>query len=198
MAFNETIVQFINDSLKAGSLNNKIFQPGSYNGLVTLVARKKADGSLQMLPGIADIDGNYKPVEPNDKFRIIIYHRAISNSYLYQKQDSYGDTFSIKSTNDLQMIIWADTSKIQLTPELLEANIISGFVQKLSEDIRKKLKLRSCLLTPVSSDMDKLRVFRQEYQNTDFFLRPQHIFFSVRYRADLVFDQKCLEDCACG
>lgn len=199
MAFSDTIVKFINDSLKAGSLKSKKFQPGAYHGIVTLVARKAADGkTLQLLPGIADPDGNYTTVEPNDKFNVIIYHRTLSNSYQYLKNDSYGDQQNIKATNEMAMLVWVDNKKTQLSPEQLEALFVAGMPQKLTADLKKDLGVMNCMINPLASNMDKLSVFRQEYQNIEFFLRPYHTFFQLRYRAELTFSQGCLTTCGCS
>lgn len=198
MAFSETFVQYINDSLKAGSLNSKKFQPGAFHGIVSLVARKGLNDSLQLLPAIAHMDGNFKAVEPNDKFNVIIYHKVIANSYLYQKQDSFGDHYVIKSTNEMAMIVWVNTKKAKLTAEQIEALFIAGLPQDLSPEKKKEIGIYSCKITPVATDMDKLRVFRQEYQNIPFFLRPEHCFFQLRYKAELTFDQACLLNCGCG
>jgi hypothetical protein len=198
MAFQDSIVQFINEALKGSSLNNKKFQPAAYNGIASVVARPKDGGQLELLPAVSVGNADYKPVEPNDKFNLVIYHKVNSNNYQYQKQDSYGDGFSIKSTTELSMIVWVDGKKAGITPEQAEAFIITGFPFKISEVARKTIGIKSCLITPLAADMDKLRVFRQEYQNVKFFLRPHHIFFQLRYRVELVFDQRCLLTCGCG
>jgi hypothetical protein len=198
MAFRDTIVKFINDSLKAGSLNNKKLQPAAYHGLASVVARPIDNGQLQLLPAIDEGNGNYKPVEPNDKYNLVMYHKPLGNSYSFNKQSSYGDGFEIKSTSEMALIVWVDGKKTKLTTEHFEAMLVAGFPQKLTEDARKSIEVKSCLITPLATNMDKLQVFRQEYQGGKYFLKPEHIFFQLRYRVEMAFNQHCLNTCGCG
>lgn len=195
MPFTETIVKFINDCLKAGSLKDKKFQPGSYNCLASVVARKKDDGSLELLPAIADADGNYQPVQPDDRFNLIIYHKTISNAYSYVKNDSYGDGYLIKSTTENNLIAWIDSRKTFVAKDQFETLIIAGFPQIITKEMKMQLMIQSCIITPISSNMDILSVFRAEYQNCDFFLKPYHGLFAVRYRIEITFNQACLDTC---
>lgn len=196
MPFIENIVGFINDSLKAGSLKDKRFQTGSFLGLTTIVAKKKGE-TLTIYPGTVTVEGEYKTVEPNDKYPVVVYHKILTNTYVYQKDDSYGDRNSIKGTTELAMIVWGDSKKLKLSASQLEAIILMGIPQRISEVKRKELGIKSCTFTPVNSDMDQLRVYRGEYQNVDYFLKPQHSFFLIRYRVEMVFDQSCLSACGC-
>jgi hypothetical protein len=198
MPFIENIVDYINATLKAGSLKDKRFQTGKFLGLTTIVAKRKADKSLAIYPGIVNTQGEFTTVEPNDKFPIVVYHKVLSSGYGYEKDNSYGNTSLIKSQTEMSMIVWGDSNKLKLSASRLEAVFLTGFPQRLSEQARKDLGLRMCLFTPLSSDMDQLRVFRGEYQNVDYFLKPQHSFFQIRYRVDMSFDQGCLDACGCN
>lgn len=193
MAFTESIAKYLNDSLKASSLN---FNAGLFHTMATIIARKQESGQLQLLPGIADANGNYKTIEPNDKYPFLVYHKALNSSYGYTKQDSYGNLYDLKASNDVAMIVWADARKVKLTDEQLETQIIASFPQQLSAATKQALRFKSCLITPLQTDMDKVRVFRQEYPGVNYFLRPEHIFFQLKYRVEIVFTQDCIT-CGC-
>lgn len=193
MAFTESIAKYLNDSLKASSLN---FNAGLFHTMATVIARKQDNNQLQLLPGIADVNGNYKTIEPNDKLSLIVYHKSLSTSYNYAKQDSYGNNYDLKATNEVAMIIWANAKKIKLSDEQLETRIIASFPQQLSAETKSSLQFKSCLISPLQTDMDKVRVFRQEYPGVNYFLRPEHIFFQLKYRVEIVFTQDCIT-CGC-
>jgi hypothetical protein len=201
MPFIEKIVDYINTSLKDSSLNDKRFQPGKYVGCTTLLVRKNGD-QLETVPATSDENGEYKTVEPNDKFNIIIYHRTISNVYAKvinnAQARSFGDDYALKCTSEMQLAVIADSRKVKMLAEQLEPMIIYGIPQRLPSEMLIDLGLRSCIITPTASVMDKINVFRQEYPNTQYFLKPFHQLFLVRYRVETGFDKNCVEKCLCG
>lgn len=197
MPFTDRIVKYINDSLKAGSLNDKRFQNGKYCGVSTLLARKNGN-AIEVLPAVVDQNGEYKMIEPNDKFGIIIYHKVVANAYSFVKQQSFGDDNAVKCTTDMTMVVLADSRAVGLQAEALEPLIIFGLPLRLSDALKGELKLNSCLITPIGSTMDKIMVFKSEYPSTEYFLKPFHQLFSIRYRVEATFDKNCANNCLCG
>lgn len=201
MPFIEKIVDYINTSLKASSLNDKRFQPGKYVGCTTLLPRPKGTG-LEVLPASCDANGEYKMVEPDDRYPIIIYHRTISNMYSKvvntPQVKSFGDEYALKCLTEMNLTVIADSRKVNMLAEQLEPIIIYGIPMHLSRDMMIDLGLRSCVITPVSSLLDKINVFKQEYPSTAYFLKPFHQLFSIRYRVETGFDKNCIERCNCG
>lgn len=185
MPFLSTIATYINDALQAGTLS--AIAPAKYLGITTVLARKKsATAPLELLPAVMSLDGEYTLVEPNDKFALIIYHKVISNVYSNVKS-SYGNSYDTKCNTEMVMVFFSDSKATQLTVEELEQRIITGFPQRYESGVFK-----SCLITPFSSDMDKIRVFRQEYPQSEYFLKPTNQLFLVRYRIEAVFNRDCL------
>jgi hypothetical protein len=192
----ESIVGFINDSLKAGSL--KGIQPAKYIGVTTVLARKKRDDSLEILPAEMDLAGEYKMVEPNDQYSLIIYHKQTSNVYSTERNNSYGDGYNYKATTEMSVIVYADGKKLRRSAEQLEPLIIYGIPQRLGKALMAETKFNNCLITPLASVMDKISVFRQEYPNTEYFLKPYQHLFLIRYRIETTFDKNCINACLCG
>lgn len=195
MPFLDSIVTYINDSLKGSSLNDKRFQPGKFCGVSTILARKKGEG-LELLPAV-EIEGTYKLVEPDDRLNIITYHKVVSNTYSMVKK-SHGDSYYHKCTSEMAMVVFADAKKIRMSAEQLEPLLIYGMPQRLSDVLMKEIKFVSVLITPLASDMDKIRVFRTEYPGSEYFLKPYHHFFLLRYRIEATFDKNCIDACLCG
>jgi hypothetical protein len=198
MPFTDKIVGFINDSLKASSLKDKRFQPGRFIGIATPMARTLKSGQgVELLPASCDEQGNYKLIEPQE-VPITVYHKIVSNAYTSARQANYGDEYVYKNTSEMQMIILADQRKVRLSSEQLEPLLIYGTPQRLSSALMQQLKFASCLVMPTGSTMDRIVVFRQEYQGIEYFLKPYHILFSIRYRIEATFDKNCINQCLCG
>lgn len=193
MPFIDTIVLHINECLKGCS-----FTDGKFHGIATVIARKKtATAPLETLPGI--LEGKaYQTVEPNDKYGLILYHKVISNVYGFERGNSFGDNYNLKCTTEMQMVVWADSIKQNKTAELLEPVIVFGIPFGLTPELKNTLKLIKCVITPLGSAMDRLQVFRLEYPQSEFFLKPEHHFFSIRYRIETTFDRNCVNTCLCG
>lgn len=198
MPFLDQIVSFINDELKAGSLNKKKLQPAVYHGLSTVVARRKNTTStdLELLPGIVTADGKSLLITPDDKKSIQIYHKLITNVYAYEKK-SYGDDSDIKSTSELSMVVHTNSKLSGKTKDVLEPVVLFGIPQKLSDVLLTKLKINKCLITPLASNMDHVQVFRQEYPQSDYMLNQQVSLFLIRYRIEMTFSQHCVNQCLC-
>jgi len=198
MPFNDSIVTFINQSLKKCLLLD-----GKFHGISTIIARKKnAAAPLETIPGIFQSESTNRPKEyisiaPDDKEKMIVYHKALTNTYALDKNNSYGDGYNYKCTSEMNMIVWVNGSFIS-NAEQLESVFIHAMPNRISPELSKELNFINSIITPLSSIMDRLVVFRQEYPQSDFFLKPQHYFFSIRYRIETTYDKRCVDKCLCG
>jgi hypothetical protein len=175
----------------------KGFNPGQYLGLTSLLGRKKDNGNIEVLPAYLDAEGNYRLVEDFDLNNILIYHRIISTAYGVRKKGSYGDGYVQSSVSEMIMVVISNMEKTRLRAESLESMVIFGMPDSTSPQTTNDLQLNS-LITPKASVMDKILVFKQEYPNTDFFLKPHHQMFLIRYSIDQSFDKRCIDACLCS
>jgi hypothetical protein len=199
MPFLNEITIFINQTLKAGSLNRIKLQPGKLFSISTVVARKKdaAQKELELLPAIVDANRKTIPITPDSKLAIQIYHKLLANAYSYEKK-SYGDGHFIKSTSDMAMVVISNSKMTDKTKDYLESVILFGMPQKLSAALLAALKINNCLITPVSSNMDTVQVFKQEYPQSAYFLNEQVSMFLIRYKIEMTFSQACVDYCNCS
>lgn len=197
MPFLNQIAEFINGELKAGSLNKKKMQPAIFYGITTVFPRskgtKKVD-QLELLPGIIDPSGNIIPITADSKYAIQIYHKLLSNAYSYEKK-SYGEGYDVKSISEVSMVVFTNSKLTGTTKDAVEPVVVFGMPQKLSKALFACLKINKCLITPVSSNMDAVQVFRQEYPQSEYFLSDQMSMFSIRYRIEMNFSQACVDQC---
>jgi hypothetical protein len=195
MPFTDKIVEHINQSLKAGSLKDKRFQPGKFYGITTILARhQKVGNGLELLPAM-EKDGQYDAIGVDDRINITLYHKVVANSYTMQKKGGYGDDYLHKCSAEMLLVILADERKVKLKAEQLEPMVIYGMPNGFP---LTDTGLSSCIISPLGSTMDRLIVFRQEYPGTEFFLKPYHHLFSIRYRIETSFDKNCIDNCLCG
>lgn len=198
MPFLDTISNQIDAALKAGSLNNDKMQPVKFYGLTTTIARKKeAAGAIEILPAVISSDGATALISPDSKFALQIYHKLFSNQYSYVKK-SHGDAYEMKCSSELAMVVFVNTKLTGKTKTVLEPVLVFSIPQKLSPAVLADLKINTCLITPLSSNMDTMQVFKQEYPQADYFLNQQMDMFLIRYRVEITFNQACVDNCLCN
>jgi len=197
MPFLNQIASFINDELKAGSLNNAKLQPVKYYGIATVIARKKDSAApLEMLPAIVE-DGVIKNlITPDSKMAMQLYHKVISNVYAYEKK-SYGDGYDIKSASDMMLVVSYNSKLTGKAAQVLEPVVLFGLPQRISQALTSDLSIIKCLITPLTSNMDAVAVFRQEYPQAEYFLNENLSMFSIRYKVEMNFSQACVDKCLC-
>jgi len=199
MPFIPEITQFINDSLKASSLNKKKLQPAKFYGLTTQVFKSLKDkntNNVEPFPAIVEGNGAITMISPDDKYSLQVYHKNIGKTYSYEK-NSYGDDYLVKVAADMQMIVITNSKISGKAKEAIEPLFILGMPQRLSKELVSGLGINSCLITPLGSNMDAVQVFRQEYPKSNLFLTNQMSMFLIRYKIELTLSQKCIEQCLC-
>ena len=198
MPFIDQIITFINGELKAGSLNKKKLQPQTFHGLSTVLVRRKSptDTGLEYLPAIVDAAGSAKPITPDSKKAIQVYHKLNSNVYSFEKR-SVGDAHDIKSVSELSMVVITNSKLTGVTKDVIEPVVLFGIPQKLSAALLASLKINKCLITPVASNMDHVQVFRQEFPQSAYFLNEHMSMFLIRYKIEMTFAQSCVDKCLC-
>jgi hypothetical protein len=194
MPFLNQIVSFINDTLKA---NLSRLQPAKYYGLSTQIARiKEIKAPLELLPAIVEGGVIKTLLTPDDKLALQLYHKLVSNTYSFEKK-SYGDSYDVKSTSEMTLVVTYNSKLTGKAREVLEPVVLFSLPQKISQVLLTDLELIKCLITPISSNMDAVQVFKQEYPQSSFFLNESLSMFSIRYRIEMSFSQACVDACLC-
>lgn len=196
MPFLDQIANYINDVLKAGELSKAKLQPAKYYGIANVITRKRDGGTLEQLPAITEAGVIKNLISPDGKMALQIYHKTIGNSYSYEKK-SYGDGYDMKSSTDMQLVVIFNSKLTGKVKEILEPVVLFGMPQKLSQGLIADLKIIKCSITPLSSNLDPVSVFKQEYPQAEYFLNEILSMFSIRYRIEMTFSQACLNACLC-
>lgn len=200
MPFLETIVSLINSGLQKTVLSDKRFATGDYNGIAIPVYREKPGASAtirQTLPCVYIAGQDPKYVGIDDTYPIIIYHRLLrNNTQPWDKQFGDGNKF-LKAKATMIMIVYADRSRIGISQDDLESLILSGMVDEIPKTQYQSMGVTSLLVTHQETSFNAQAVFAQEYQNADFFLKPESILFQITYIVDSQYRKDCLPICGC-
>lgn len=185
----ESIVHAINETLQrevfAGVSKLNLF------GISSLV-HKKVNGKLTTLPAIQEGSDFVYP-SPDDGSTLIAYHVIGPRTYENSPKRGYGDQRYIKDTAEMQMIVYANLRVLAKSAVQVQELIAAAMPQSLRSgsgdaNVSAQVVLRG-------AELDALKVFRQQYPNSDFFLSPEDGFFSLRYRITAEYDQRCLKCC---
>lgn len=189
MAFLDNIISGINTQVRE---KLTAFPTGYYAGLVYQIARSK-DKRLEYLPA-ETLEGNTRWLTFDDLNELIIYHRIINSGYSQIKNQSYGDGYdSFQHNYDIDLIVMANRKKVYVGPDVLEAAISSNIPLMI-----KVNDVEYVNITPVSANHNSRSVFGQEFVGVQYFLRPEHILFSIRYRIELRYQKGCISLCQCN
>lgn len=200
MPFINQILEFINQELKNGSLNKEKLQPAKFHGLSTVITRSnkgKTPDKLETLPAMIDEAGKVELITLDSKLALQVYHKLLGKAYSYEKK-SYGDSYLTRCVSDMTMIVITNCELTKSAKEVLEPVILFGLPQRLSVALIADLKLNSCLITPVSSNMNHPEIYRQEYPKADYALNENLSMFSIRYKIETTFSQACIDACLCN
>lgn len=195
MPFIAETAKAINEALRHGSLNNSKLQPLRMEGVATVLGRKRSsDAQIETMPALVASDGNVQLIEPNDRYNLIVYHKVISSVHGQQKADSFGDFYSLRSSTEMQMIVIGNSKRIGAGATSIEPLMLLGMPAK----VQGMNGTREMQIIPISSVLDTIQVFRSEYPQSEFFLKPADFMLSIRYRVEGILDKRCIEYCLCG
>lgn len=197
MQYIKQIVNAINNSIKANLTDNR-FQNAEYYG-IAVSAVHSVDGQTRLAPLVADNYDNEVWVGVDDTLPLRLYHKTNSITYSDEPAKGYGDDGNMvkKEVAQMSMIVYATRSMVRLTPEELEGAILSGLPSSLTNATIEPLKLRSCIIRPVSSALDPVSVYLNEYRTPQYELSPNALFIRVNYNIESTYKTSCFELCNC-
>lgn len=193
MQYLAQITKAINDRIRTEVLTDARFQGSQYNGIAILAA----DGE-SLRPLITDHYDEDRFISPDDQIPLTIYHRTISITRTDDDKRSVGDNqFKKKETAAMALIAIGSRKLIKLTPEELEAALVSGFPSVIGAETRKTLNLNACTIKPTTSILDPVAVYAQEYQTKAFELRPNALLIRINYNIESAYNTACFDLCNC-
>lgn len=188
------IVSNINSQIQA-KLPSVEFQMAQYNGITIPITKTLKDDKTSTFPAVRIANTkDAKAVLLDDKFNLVIYHKLLGNTYSVVENEDYGDDYSvIKQVTTMQMVVWAQSSKVGFLAEHELESAISGA-------IFGAMKLKpffSLFVAPTSTNYDKNALFNQEYKGVSNILQNDHLYFSINYTIESTFEKGCFSICDC-
>jgi hypothetical protein len=198
MPYTDKIVDHINDTLKAGTLNRRAFQTGVYYGLAKIVNTVDRDGNKSVTPFIYTSNGK-KEIDPtiDDTFPFQIYHRCLNMSYKPGKNNFGDGNSSVVETSNMIAVVYGDPERLKLTQEDVAFLIVNGMPTNLTSTDAGNSNLGLITITVQAVNNNSQQVFTVEYGSGDYILKPQSIYFAINYQIETESDRGCLtcQDC---
>jgi hypothetical protein len=195
MPFLKEIVDYVNATLKAGTLSSSDFKIQQF-GIAQLVP--VVDENQRSLPLLVSNygDGTFVGIDP--RFTMTTYHRCITKSYQSINTDlQFGDgNTQMTETNTMRMIVYADRSELKRTPEQIADIIVNGMPTILPNTfLTGKTGLSQVIILPVTVEMSSTTVWGNEFIGYDYGVSPQTCLISIEYTAIVNYDSTCIESC---
>lgn len=189
-----TIVDQINTQLILPKLSDEKFQGSKLSGIAIpftkLLKDKPVTAPAVRKYGTKDLEA----VGYDDRFPVSIYHKLIGNTYSTSEVDNYGNDYTmIKQVTQMQLIVWANYSRIgYLTEHELESTISGALFGEL--DLKPFIDI---FIAPTTTNFDKSGLFSQEYKGVENLLSNEHLYFGINYTIESYFDKSCFSLCDC-
>lgn len=189
MAYLDKIVVGINEVIRE---NLTAFPTALYYG-VSYPITSTAGKVQNVMPAIIDISGLVTEIAFNDIPQLIIYHKLYSSTYNQIKSASYGDGYNdFQHTMDLDLIVMGDRKRLNIQPDSLEVAIASNIPGSIKIESANYVNI-----FPIGANHNSRQLFSQEYVGATFFLKPEYIYFSIRYRIEVRYQKGCISLCQC-
>lgn len=191
MKYLDYITGLINETL------DEVFVCKRKNLLGVAAAVRLDGGSVQkpkIVPGVYKGKGlGVQYAGFDDKFSLCGYHKALRTSSRRKPNSGYGDAADdVILTHEMVLVLFANTDEIGMTADQMDLMLRFVFPDTLKQhDLPKYFKAIGFNVN--STTLNNEQVFREEFQNVDFFLGPEHALIKVAYTVDSVLDKKCFQ-----
>ncbi len=193
MQYLKQIVNAVNTQV-ATKFTDVRFNGKELNGICIL-----ANDGERTRPLLTDNYDDNRWVGPDDTFPLRIYHRTITISRADVPGKSYGNNGNTtkQETANMSLFAYANRNLVRLTPEELEAAIVSGMPSAIANATLANLKLNACVIVPTNSDVDSARVFVSEFRPQNYELTPNGLFIRINYNIVSTYRTPCFDLCDC-
>ena len=193
MPYLKKIVECINEDLKASTVKGNPLQNSLLGGIARTVSITSTDdnGDITIKKPVEFKDGREVNHLPDDRFAFQSYHKINGITYEDSKTD-YGDGGNdVNEKASMQMIVFADEVKLNLSMEDLAHLINVGFPTtiKASRVCKEDIKKVSIRIDSVNTDSEQL--YKGETGLGEYGLKPQSIYMSLSYTIETVSVKNC-------
>jgi len=132
----------------------------------------------------------------DDKWSVSSYHKAIRTTSRRSTTGGYGDNMNdVVLTHEMQLVLMANVDEIGMTADQLALVIQMVFPDALRSTALPAGGFKAITFNVNSVTLNTEQVFREEFQNVDYFLGPEHVLVKVAYTVESILDKKCFNPC---
>jgi hypothetical protein len=199
MPYLKYIVNYINQTLDQQLLNDDCFSNKKVIGLAQLLPKINGD-KIQLLPSYVDNDGEAQYVGPEDDYDLIIYHRITSILVTKGVLKSFGD---VRQSNvniaKVSLVAFGRRDRIKLTNDELAILLQAAIPDAATKEILQQLQFQAANINLTDIVLNDLQVFQEEFQNVEYFLKPEQFLFKINYQIESAFLKECFKtNCNCN
>lgn len=193
MAYLKKIVKYINDGIKGCLPECKSLVVDIAEQMV----RPAADGKLEIFPSYVNENGEGVYVGPDDDYDVIIYHRINSiQTGRGRVQESFGDD-NLKDTHVVRigMVVFGMRDSLKLSNDEMAVLLHANFPDAVTKEMLKELSFSASNINVKDINLNDMQVFMEEFQNVQFFLKPEQFLLKMNYTIESAFLKRCFKKC---
>jgi len=143
-----------------------------------LISDENSDEN-SVIPAVVDNGGECRYVFSDDDYSAGCYHRIIGKTY--GKTKGYGDCDFDVEVYEIMLVCWGFREQLKMSAYDFEKNVI---IPSMPNGV-----------ILVSSNFDTSSVIQGEFRRINYLNKPEEFIFSTRYKVQLKFNRKCLNNC---
>ena len=188
------LVDLINTSFETDIFNTRKFQIAKYFGIIDRVKTKTVDNE-KIEPMVIDTNGECHKVVYNDKYNLQVYHLVESITYA-QAEPNYGPPgMTMEETANMKCIFIGNRKKLQVRPEEISAFMLMDIPKQFLSSIVTPLGMSSVVITTDDVEIDPYKVWADQYDGLDSFIKPEIIMISIKYKIISTYNKNCAQLC---
>ena len=187
----EQIIEVIDTQIKQ-------FIPASFAPINAFGLTQRYYEDDKFYPGILLKNGEITNPFLQDQYAVSWYHRNETGTYNLDSNQEGDNNDNQIEKNTIDLIIFYNTRKINITGTKLKDVFIDAIPSILSHSVRESLNLSSCDMALVSHELDSNKVFKQECNKDtpDVRIGVEHGLLSIRYEITSSYRRNCVNVCA--
>jgi hypothetical protein len=193
MAVLDIIIEDINAQLKANVFDLPAYDSADMRGIASQFGEKKGSVLVKIVPGTIDANSQITIVDFSLDKPLISYHRISNRAYQYDKKNSVGDGYLQTQVVDMIMVFCMSRAILPLSDTEMEETIVNNFNRRPAAETISNAGARDIRLFPVSSTIDSIKIFGEEFKQVEYFIKPEQVLLSLKYKVQIISDCSCAQ-----
>lgn len=157
---------------------------------------QQAAGGAQrpkIVPGVYVGNGDVEYSGFDDRYTLCSYHKGLNMTSRRLPGTGYGhEQPRVSLTHNMALVICANVDQIGKPADEMAFEIQLRFPDMLKAHNMPREYVSSVAFNITSITLNAEQVFREEFQNENYFLGPQHALLKVNYTVESVLNKRCM------